>query len=96
MLATTSSRQSITAPDSTTTKASPRFTGSPGDFNQLTIFPSVIVDDNAGMNTSLTAFIGTTGLLDETLPREEGRATPVPTLDFKFPALVGAIILAML
>ena len=44
------------------------------------------------MKTSLTAFIGTTGLLDEMLPREEGRATPVPTLEFKFPALVGAII----
>jgi hypothetical protein len=42
-------------PDSTTTSASPFVILSPGALSQETIFPSVIVDDNAGINTSFTA-----------------------------------------
>jgi len=42
-------------PDSTTTSASPFVTFSPGALSQETIFPSVIVDERAGMNTSFTA-----------------------------------------
>mmetsp|Transcript_15107 Transcript_15107/g.32745 ORF Transcript_15107/g.32745 Transcript_15107/m.32745 type:complete len:286 (-) Transcript_15107:106-963(-) len=42
--------------DSTTTMGSPFLTWSPVCFNQETILPSVMVDDRAGMKTSLTAF----------------------------------------
>lgn len=53
------------APDSTTTIDSPLATLSPGLFSHVTILPSVIVEDRAGMNTSLTARKGaSTGLLD--------------------------------
>jgi hypothetical protein len=50
-------------PDSTTTSASPFVTLSPGALSQETIFPSVIVDDRAGMNTSFTAGTATFLLL---------------------------------
>ena len=56
-------------PDSTTTMDSPFFTLSPGDFSQLTILPSVIVDDRAGMKTSFTAFI----VCRERRPRVDAR-----------------------
>jgi len=36
--------------------ASPFLTLSPGDFSQLTILPSVMVEERAGINTSFTAF----------------------------------------
>ena len=41
--------------DSTTTIDSPLATASPGLLSHSTIFPSVIVDESAGMNTSRTA-----------------------------------------
>jgi hypothetical protein len=69
--------RTVNAPDSTTTRASPRATLSPGDFNQLTIFPSVIVDDNAGMKTSFTAQRGAQTLL---LDGEEDVRRPAPIL----------------
>ncbi len=37
------------------TTDSPFFTASPGDFSHDTIFPSVMVELSAGMNTSFTA-----------------------------------------
>ena len=39
------------------TTDSPFLTASPGDFNQDTILPSVIVELSAGMNTSFTAHL---------------------------------------
>jgi len=48
---------------------SPFLTLSPGDLSQLTILPSVMVDDRAGMNTSFTAFRTCT----ERLPRAGAR-----------------------
>ena len=62
---------------------SPFFTLSPGDLSQLTILPSVMVDDRAGMKTSLTAFM----VCRERRPRAgatracPAKAWPAPVFD---------------
>jgi len=62
--------------------ASPEETASPSDFSQETIFPSFIVEDNAGMSMRVNSQSGTAaaavaGVAAVAAPADGGVATPL-------------------